>query len=162
MSTRGMFLTLLRFACMLADLTGPGVATPNLPPSSGKRGHEEDDGDPPRKQIRLSKPRAPIGVQRQCNWCQRCLRRLLSLPADGSSVRCLHAGTRTRCEYCAAGNRRSSDCVVVCLAIAIDSHASRSPFHLQVPDDLQGEASQVVSWQMVYVWKCRYRHVRLS
>jgi hypothetical protein len=49
MSTRGMFLTLLRFAYMLADLTGPSIATFNLPPSSGKRGHEEDDGDPLRK-----------------------------------------------------------------------------------------------------------------
>jgi hypothetical protein len=46
-----MFLTLLRFVYMLADLTGPGVTISNLPPSLGKRGHEEDDKDSPRKQI---------------------------------------------------------------------------------------------------------------
>jgi hypothetical protein len=122
-----MFLTLLRFAsCMLINLTGPGVATFNLPPSLGKRGHEEDDRDFLRKQIRLSKQRAPIKVQRQCNWCQRCLKRLSSLSADGSSVRCLYAGTRTYYEYCVAGNRRSSDYVIVYLAI--NSNASRSHF----------------------------------
>jgi hypothetical protein len=113
---------------MLADLTptGPSVATFNLPPSLGKRGHEKDDKDSPRKQIRLSKLRAPIKIQRQCNWCQKCLKRLSSLPTDGSSVRCLYAGTRTRCEYCVTGNRRSSDCVMVCFCLAIDSHVSRS------------------------------------
>jgi hypothetical protein len=56
-------------------------------------------------------------------------------------VACVSSVARTRCEYCAAGNRRAADCRVV------GSHSSLTRFadSLQAPPELQEEAASVVA-----------------